>query len=89
MKLPTQAIILYPLALASANPNPDQAQAPVPSQQNSQPNIDFASLNKPMHTTALMAGEALRLSKEVEAARTRSATSVPTGRSKEEEQMDL
>ncbi|KAF2688811.1 hypothetical protein K458DRAFT_414505 [Lentithecium fluviatile CBS 122367] len=70
MKLPTASILfLGSVVRSSAHPHPNTQTQQTPSSTT----VDFALLDKPMHTTALMAGDAWRLTMEANAAaRTRS-----------------
>lgn len=51
--------------------------------------FDLAYLNRPMHTTALMAGEAMRLTQEAEAARTSGVESRVVESSEVDRQVEL
>jgi len=84
----TSTLFLGSLISASAHPHLNQDTASH-LRQTPSTTIGFEYLDKPMHTTALMAGEAWRLSTNAEAERTRSLEPVSTDRIKLEVQMDL
>jgi hypothetical protein len=100
MKISTSILLSGSIVIASARPQlyprvdlSYTQYAPSPSPSPSTTTFDFAYLNRPMHTTALMAGEAWMATREAEteaeATRTESLRSRPTGVGEVEEQVEL
>lgn len=86
----TILFIFKSLVLTGAHGYRDQAStSTIPHATDGPSSINFAYLSKPLHTTALVAGEAWRLTREAEEARTRSADSRGTDTSEADERLEL
>jgi hypothetical protein len=93
MKVSISILLSGFFAIVSALPHPYPRVDLSYTQYASSPSttFDLAYLNKPMHTTALMAGEALIATREAEADATRTASvgPRPTGTGEVEDQVEL